>query len=155
MRLLILTASALAFGACSPSAPTAASSAPATGTAKTADAMANHDMSNMSAEMKAADAKDDVDMAETPDGYTFHTYPNKVERVHLPAAPDESWAITVSDPSKIEVGHTSDEKMADGLLHHVVKVMPKAAGNATVKFEGHKGANPAVTETRTINFMVH
>jgi hypothetical protein len=156
MRLLILAASALAFAACSPSAPATDAAKPAADAAKPAsDATASHDMSTMSADMKSADTKDDANTAETPDGYTFHTYPAKVESVHLPTATGDTWTATASDTVHIEVGEAKDEKMPDGAMHHVVKVTPKAAGNATVKFERHKGGAPAVTETRTINFMVH
>ncbi len=47
--------------------------------------------------------------------------------------------------------------MPDGSVHHVVKVTPKASGNAVVKFEKRDSADASapVTETRNINFMVH
>lgn len=156
MRLLILAASALALAACNPSAPATDGAKPAADAAKPAgDAMAGHDMSTMSADMKSADAADDANTAETPDGYTFHTFPAKVESVHLPTAQGDTWTATPSDTVHIELGEAKDEAMPDGAMHHVVKVTPKTAGNASVKFERHKGTDPAVTETRTINFMVH
>ena len=156
MRLLILSASVLAFAGCRPSAPATDAARPAADATKPAgDAMASHDMSTMSADMKASDAKDDANTAETPGGYTFHTYPAKVESVHLPTAAGDTWMATPSDTVHIEIGEAKDEKMPDGAMHHVVKVTPKAAGNATVKFERHKGSDPTIIETRTINFMVH
>lgn len=151
MRILMFTASALALAACGPASPATNGTGPASDT-KPDDAMAGHDMS---ADMKASDTKDDANTAETPDGYTFHTYPAKIESVHLPAAAGDTWTAAASDTTKVEVGEANDETMPDGVMHHVVKVTPKAAGNATVKFERHKGSDPAVTETRTINFMVH
>ena len=153
MRIFVLAASALALAACSPSTP-----ASTDGAAKPADAAKPaeaHDMASMSDTMKSADAADDANTAETPDGYTFHTYPAKIEKVHLPTAQGDTWTATASDATKVEVGEAKDEAMPDGAMHHVVTVTPKTAGNATVKFERHKGTDAAVIETRTINFMVH
>ena len=154
MRLIVLAAaSMLAIAACTPST---------TETTTTTDPIAapaatGHDMSSMDDSMKSADATDDANTAETPDGYTFHTYPAKVESVHLPTAAGNVWTATASDAALVEVGAATDETMPDGAMHHVVKVTPKAAGNAEVKFERRASANTAdpVTETRTIKFMVH
>src|SRR5690606_12309447 len=100
MRLVILaSASALTLAACNPSEPAADSSAPAE-TAATADA--GRDMDTMDHEMTTADAAADANTAETIDGYTFHTYPEKVETVHLPAAPGGSWTATASDTALVE-----------------------------------------------------
>jgi hypothetical protein len=155
MRLLILAASALAFAACSPSAPATDGAKPADTPA--AATPAAHDMAAMDSTMKSADATDDANTAETPEGYTFHTYPAKVESVHLPTADGAVWTATVSDAAFVDVTSQADEKMPDGKMHHVVKVTPKKAGNATIKFERRASADTkgAVTETRTINFMVH
>lgn len=156
MRLVILaSASALALAACNPSEPAADSSAAPAETASAADA--GHDMDTMDHEMTTADAADDANTAETIDGYTFHTYPEKVETVHLPAAPGGSWTATASDTALVEVGEAKDETMPDGSVHHTVKVTPKASGNATVKFERREGTDAAAApvETRIINFMVH
>ena len=155
MRLIILAAaSALAIAACSPSEPAADSAAPAEAPAATAPA---HDMASMDDSMKASDATDDANTAETPEGHTFHTYPAKVETVHLPAAAGGSWTATASDAALVEVGEAKDETMPDGTVHHTVKVTPKASGNAEVKFERRATANASdpVLETRTIKFMVH
>jgi hypothetical protein len=155
MRLIVLAAaSALAIAACSPSEPAADSAAPAE-TAPAADA--GHDMATMDGAMSSADTADDANTAETPEGYTFHTYPAKVESVHLPAAAGSSWTAVSSDTALVEVGEAKDEAMPDGSTHYVVKVTPKASGNATVTFERREGADASATpiETRTINFMVH
>jgi hypothetical protein len=157
MRLIVLAAaSVLALAACSPSTPAATDGA-ASDAAKPADAAAGHDMAGMDDSMKSADTTDDANMAETREGYTFHTYPAKVESVHLPTAAGNVWTATASDPALVEVGEAKDEAMPDGATHHVVKVIPKASGNATVKFERRASANAAdpVLETRTIKFMVH
>jgi hypothetical protein len=145
VRIYVLALSALALAACNP--------APADDAAP-ADA---HDMAGMDDTMKSADAADDANMAETPDGYTFHTYPTKVEKVHLPMAAGEAWIATASDTALVEVGEAKDETMPDGGMHHVVTIKPKKSGNATVKFErrASSAADAAVIETRTINFMVH
>ncbi|HEV7691872.1 MAG TPA: hypothetical protein VGO52_13645 [Hyphomonadaceae bacterium] len=151
MRLIILAASALAFAACSPSEPKPAEPAAAAPAAPAADAHAGMAMDDS---MKTSDSKDDANTAETPDGYMFHTYPAKVESVHLPQG---NWTATASDTALVEVGAATDEKMPDGSSHHVVKVTPKASGNAEVKFERRDtaAATDPVKETRTIKFMVH
>ena len=151
MRLVLLAASALAFAACSPSEP-AAPAAEAPAAAPAADAHAG--MAGMDDTMKSSDSTDDANTAETPEGYTFHTYPEKVESVHLPAG---NWTATASDAALVTVGEAADAKMPDGSTHHVVKVTPKAAGNAEVKFErrASAAATDPVLETRTIKFMVH
>jgi ABC-type glycerol-3-phosphate transport system substrate-binding protein len=155
MRLIILAAaSALAIAACSPSEPAADSAAPAE-TAAPAEHADGHGA--MDDSMKTADTTDDANTAETPEGYTFHTYPAKVEVVHLPSAAGGSWTATASDAALVEVGEAKDETMPDGTVHHTVKVTPKASGNAEVKFERRASANAAdpVVETRTVKFMVH
>lgn len=151
MRLVVLAASALAFAACSPSEPAAPAAETPAAEAPAADA---HSGMAMDDTMKSADSTDDANTAETPDGYTFHTYPAKVESVHLSAG---AWTATANDATLVEVGAAADEKMPDGSTHHVVKVTPKASGNAEVKFERRDTADAAapVTETRTIKFMVH
>jgi hypothetical protein len=145
MRMILLATSALAFAACNP--------APTDGEAKPADA---HDMASMDATMKSADTADDVNAAETPEGYIFHTYPAKVESVHLPNYGTDVWTATASDAAIVEIGGQESELMPDGKMHHVIKVTPKKSGNATVKFERRAStADANVLETRTINFMVH
>jgi len=151
MRLVILAASALAFAACSPSEPKPAEPAAAAPAAPAADAHAGMAMDDT---MKTADSSDDANTKETPDGYMFHTYPAKVESVHLPAG---NWTATPSDPALVAVGDGEEIRMPDGVGHYVVKVTPKASGNAEVKFERRDTANAAdpVKETRTVKFMVH
>ncbi|MEQ1610604.1 MAG: hypothetical protein ABL956_16815 [Hyphomonadaceae bacterium] len=149
MRLTLLAASVLALAACGENPP----AAPA---AETPAALA-HDMATMDDAMKTADASDDANTAETTDGFTFHTIGGKVESVHLPTATGVTWTASTADTAQVEIGEATDEKMPDGSTHHVVKVTPKASGNAVVKFEKRDGADAAapVTETRNINFMVH
>jgi hypothetical protein len=155
MRQIVLAAaSVLALVACNPSTPAATDGA-ASDAAKPAEA--GHNMAGMDDSMKSADTTDDANTAETPEGYTFHTYPAKVESVHLPTAAGSVWTATASDTALVEVGEAKDEAMPGGAMHHVVKVVPKASGNAAVKFERRASANATdpVLETRTIKFMVH
>jgi hypothetical protein len=65
--------------------------------------------------------------------------------------------IRVPGRSVLEVGEQKDEAMPDGATHPIVTVTPKKSGNTTVKFERHASAaaDAPVTETRTINFLVH
>lgn len=152
MRALILAAaSALALAACNQGE---APAEPAAEPAAAEPAAPAHDMAAMDDTMKASDTADDANTAETADGFTFHTYPNKTESVHLPAG---NWTATASDANLVAVGASAEETMPDGTKHHVVKVDTKASGNATVKFEKRASANASdpVTETRTINFMIH
>ena len=152
---LIVLAAVLTIAACSPSEPAATDAAAPAETAAPAEHPAGHGA--MDDSMKAADTADDANTAETPEGFTFHTYPAKVETVHLPAAGGGSWTATASDTTLVEVGEAKDETMPDGSAHHTVKVTPKASGNAEVKFERRATTNASdpVLETRTIKFMVH
>lgn len=153
MRVILLAASALAFAACGENKP-AEPAAPATPAAEAP--MPGHDMASMDDTMKSADSADDANTAETPNDFTFHTIPGKVESVHLPTAAGVTWAASTTDTTLVEIGEAKDETMPDGTMHHVVKVTPKASGNAVVKFEKHEGdATKPATETRNINFMVH
>lgn len=155
MRALILAAVSLAALAACNQGETPATEAGEHGAPAAEPAAAPaHDMASMDDSMKASDTADDANTAETPDGFTFHTYPNKTESVHLPAG---AWTATGSDAALVAVGATSEETMPDGAKHTVVKVDTKGSGNATVKFEKRASANAAdpVTETRTINFMIH
>lgn len=156
MRILLAAASALAFAACNPSTPAATDGAAKADATKPADASMGN-MAGMDDKMKSADSADDTNMAETPDGYTFHTYPAKVEKVHLPAPAGSVWTATASDTALVEVGEAKDEPMPGGVTHRVVAVTPKKSGNATVKFERRASANASdpVVETRTVNVMVH
>jgi hypothetical protein len=142
---------ALALTACSKPAETATEAAPA------ADAMAGHDMANMPADMAASDTADDANTAETPEGFTFHTYPNKLESVHLPITEGQVWTAKASDDALVAVESAADEAMPDGSKHHVVKVATKASGNGVVTFEQRPAGDAAAapTATRNVNFMIH
>ncbi len=160
MRFTLFAAvSLLAVAACSPGAETPADVAEAPVEAAAdehaGDEHAGHGA--MDADMASSDAADDANTSETPDQYMFHTYPAKVEAVHLPSAGAGSWTATGSDAALVSVGAAADETMPDGSVHHVVKVEPKASGNAEVKFERRESADPAaaVVETRTVFFMIH
>lgn len=162
MRILILAAtSAIALAACGgqteavdDAAPAAEVAAPA---APEADAHAGHDMAAMDATMAASDTADDANTAETPNDFTFHTYPNKVEAVHLPVAEGGAWTATTTDTTLVSVAAGADETMPDGTVHHVIKVTTLGSGNAVVKFERRVGADASqpAAETRAINFMIH
>jgi hypothetical protein len=149
---IIAAAAAFALAGCNKAEePAAPAETPAAETAPAAGGMAmDHDMS-------AADAADDANTAETPEGFMFHTYPAKTETVHLPAAGAGTWTATASDGSLVAIGEGKDETMPDGATHYVVKVDPKASGNTDVTFERRDSADPAapVTETRTVHFMIH
>ena len=147
MRMILAAASALAFAACGgePAKP----AEPAAPAPETAAAPAMDDS------MKAADMADDANVAETADGAMFHTDTTKTEKVHLPAG---NWTATPVDATQIEVVGAMDEAMPDGATHHVVEVKPLTRDViAKVKFERRESADAAapVTETRTINFMIH
>jgi ABC-type glycerol-3-phosphate transport system substrate-binding protein len=158
MRIAMLAAvAAIGFSACGQGTETVADApvepAPA---ADTPTAM-EHDAAGhgtMDSSMAAADTADDANTAETPDGFTFHTYPNKTEAVHLPAG---SWTASTADTTLVSVGAGADETMPDGSVHHVVRVNTLGSGNAVVKFERREGADPAAApaETRNVNFMIH
>jgi len=148
MRTILLASAVLALTACG-----GEPAKPAEPAADTPAADAGHGA--MDDAMMAADAADDANTAETPDGYMFHTDTTKVEAVHLPAG---AWMVTPVDATQIEVVSAADETMADGAVHHVVKVKPLVRDViAKVKFERREGTDAAAApvETRTINFMIH
>lgn len=156
--LASVAATSLALGACAPATETpvdAPAAEPAAAEPAAAEDHSGH--GEMTADMASADAADDAATAETPAGFTFHTYPNKVESVHLPTAAGEAWTASASDATLVSVGDAADLVMPDGSTHHVVKVTPLASGNATVTFERKSTADAAsaATDTRVINFMVH
>lgn len=153
MRLAILSLSALALAACggeTPAAPAAPAPAPA------ADAREGH--GPMDNDMQAADAADDANTAETPDGFMYHTDTSKIESIHLPTAAGVTWTATPEDARQVEITGAANETMPDGTMHHVIKVKPVTSGViAKVKLEKRDSADPAapVTETRTVNVMIH
>lgn len=153
MRFILSAASAIALAACSPQPASDEAAAPAeTAAPAAADAHAGMDDT-----MKSADATDDANTAETPEGYMFHTYPAKVESVHLPTAAGNTWTATPADTALVDVAPGTDEAMPDGSTHHVVKLTPKASGNTEVKFERRATSNASdpVLETRTVKLMIH
>lgn len=152
MRFFLSVASALALAACNPQPATDSAAAP-----EATPAAASDSHTGMDEAMKSADATDDANTAETPEGHMFHTYPAKVESVHLPTAAGNVWTATPADVALVEVAPGVDETMPDGSVHHVIKVTPKASGNTSVKFERRATSNASdpVLETRTVNFMIH
>jgi hypothetical protein len=155
MRLIVLAAaSALALAACSKTEPTAA---PADTAAAAADGHSEHDATAMDDSMKAADATDDKEITVTPDNYTFHTYPKKIEIVRLPAG-GGTWEAHGYAPSDLfKMLSSKDEKLADGTAVHVIEFEMLASGNGKVVFEKRATGNPSepVIEAQTVNFMIH
>ncbi len=154
MRLAVLSMSALVLAACGGEAPVAPA-APVV-EAPVADAPDGH--GPMDDAMKAADASDDANTAETPDKFMFHTDTSKTESIHLPTAAGVTWTATLGKPGEVEIVGAADETMPDGSVHHVIKIKPVKSGViATVKVEKRESADAAapVTETRTINVMIH
>ncbi len=153
MRFVILSLSALALAACGGEAPAAPVDAPET---PAADAHEGH--GPMDDAMKASDASDDANTAETPDGFMFHTDTSKTESIHLPTAAGVIWTATPEKAGEVEIVSVTDQTMPDGAMHHVITLKPvKRDVIAKVKVEKREGGDPAsaVTETRTINVMIH
>lgn len=147
MRTVLLAAAVFSLAACG--------GEPAKPAEPTPEATAAPAAPAMDASMMAADTTDDANVAETADGAMFHTDTTKTEKVHLPAG---NWTATAVDATQIEVVGASDMAMPDGATHHVVEVKPLTKDViAKVKFERRDTADAAapVTETRTVNFMVH
>lgn len=157
MRIAILSLSVLALAACGGEAPApAADPAPSAEPAPAAAEAPGHGA--MDADMQSADAADDANTAETPDGFMYHTDTSKIESIHLPTAPGVTWTATPEDATQVEITGAADETMPDGSVHHVIKVKPVKSGViAKVKLEKRDSADPAapVTETRTVNVMIH
>ena len=147
MRNVLLAIAALGLSACGGEPAKPAEPVPEAAAASTTPAMNDT--------MKAADAADDANVVETADGAMFHTDTTKTEKVHLPAG---NWTATPVDAAQIQVIGATDMAMPDGATHHVVEVKPLTKDViAKVKFERRDTADAAapVTETRTVNFMVH
>jgi len=147
MRTVLLAIAALGLSACGGEPAKPAEPAPEAAAASTTPVMNDT--------MKAADAADDANVVETADGAMFHTDTTKTEKVHLPAG---NWTATPVDAAQIQVIGATDMAMPDGATHHVVEVKPLTKDViAKVKFERRDTADAAapVTETRTVNFMVH
>ena len=151
MRLAILSLSALALAACGGETPAPVEPAPA----PAADEHAGH--GPMDADMQSADAADDANTAETPDGHMYHTDTSKVESVHLPATPGFIWVTTIDDITQVEFVESADAEMPDGAKHHVIKLRPLTSGViAKVKFEKREGSiDGATVETRNVQVMIH
>lgn len=153
MRLAILSLSVLALAACGGETP-AAPAAPAPEPAPAADAHAGH--GPMDADMQTADAADDANTAETPDGFMYHTDTSKIESIHLPTAAGVTWTATPEDATQVEITGAADETMPDGTVHHVIKIKPTKSGVISkVMVEKHEGGAAEAAETRTINVMIH
>lgn len=149
MRTILLASAALALAACG------GESAPADTPSETpaAEMPADAGHGAMDDTMMAADAADDANTAETPDGYMFHTDTTKIESVHLPAG---MWTATPVDATQVEIVGAADEAMPDGATHHIVQVKPLVRDViAKVTFERREDAAGEPVETRTINFMIH
>jgi len=147
MRTVLLAIAALGLSACGGEPAKPAEPAPEAAAASTTPVMNDT--------MKAADAADDANVVETADGAMFHADTTKTEKVHLPAG---NWTATPVDAAQIQVIGATDMAMPDGATHHVVEVKPLTKDViAKVKFERRDTADAAapVTETRTVNFMVH
>jgi hypothetical protein len=159
MRLVLLAAaSALALAACNKTEPaTDAAGAPAETAAPAAGTSSGHDMTAMDDSMKAADVADDAQITVTPDNYTFHTYPKKIEIVRLPAG-GGTWQAHGYAPSDLfKMLESKDETLADGAAVHAISFEMLASGNGKVVFEKRATDNPndPVLEARTVNFMIH
>ena len=147
MRIALLAAAAFSLAACG--------AEPAKPAEPTATPEAAAQAPGMDETMKAADAHDDANTAETADGAMFHTDTLKTEKVHLPAG---NWTATPVDATQIQVVGATDTAMPDGSTHHVVEVKPLTRDViAKVTFERRDTADAAapVAETRTVNFMIH
>lgn len=158
MRIALLAAPALNLAAVSLAVLSLAACGggePAAPAAPAATPEAAAPASGMDESMMAADAHDDANTAETTDGQMFHTDTTKTEKVHLPAG---NWTATPTDATQIEIVGASDTVMPDGATHHVVEVKPLTRDViAKIVFERRDTADATapVTETRTVNFMIH
>ena len=96
---------------------------------------------------------------ETPDGCTFHTKKDDVNRVRLPGSADATWTARASDGETIGIRKAADDTSADGALYQVFELVPGAAKDADiiVTFDKLTGAPGAlkVVERRRVSVMVH
>jgi hypothetical protein len=107
--------------------------------------------------MAAADKADDVSSLATPDGYTFHTYPKKIEIVRVPLDGQGVWsAHGYAEADYFRMVDSRDEQLAGGKVH-AIRFEMLASGNGKVVFEKRATANPGdpVLEARSFSFMIH
>jgi hypothetical protein len=155
MRLILsATACALMLAACGRSeTPKAEEVSP-----DFASAHPGHDATAMDASMKAADAADDVAMQATPDGYTFHTFPKKIEVVRLPHDGTGTWSAQgYAEADYFRMMDSRDEPVGGPVKLHAVRFEMLASGNGKVVFEKRASANPndPVIQALSVNFMIH
>jgi hypothetical protein len=108
--------------------------------------------------MAAADKTDDASSLATPDGYTFHTYPKKIEIVRVPVDGQGVWsAHGYADADYFRMLDSRDEPLAGGGKVHAIRFEMLASGNGKVVFEKRATPNPGdpVLEARSVNFMIH
>lgn len=96
---------------------------------------------------------------ETPDGCTFHTKKDDVNRVRLPGSPDATWTARASEGEMVAIRKATDDAAADGARYQVFELVPGATKDAdiVVTFDKLTGAPGAlkVVERRRVSVMVH
>jgi hypothetical protein len=151
MRLILAAAaSACLLGACEKQEPPAPEPSP-----ESASAHPGH--AAMDDAMAAADKADDVSSLATPDGYTFHTFPKKIEIVRVPVDGQGVWsAHGYADADYFRMLDSRDEQVAGGKVH-AIRFEMLASGNGKVVFEKRASPNPddPVLEARSVSFMIH
>lgn len=153
MRLYFTAAAcALMLAACAKSATPAPEPSPESAAAHPSGQTA------MDATMAAADKADDASSLATPDGYTFHTSPKKIEIVRVPLNGQGVWsAHGYAEADYFRMLDSRDEPVASGGKVHAIRFEMLASGNGKVVFERRATANPGdpVLEARSVNFMIH
>ena len=113
----------------------------------------------MDAAMKAADSADDTTSWQaTPDGYTFHTFPKKIEIVRLLHDGTGVWSANgYAAGDYFRMLGSRDEPVGGPVKLHAVRFEMLASGNGRVVFEKRATANPndPVIAALSVNFMIH
>jgi hypothetical protein len=151
LKPILLAASALALAACAKEEAPPPEPSPDS-------AAARPGVIPMDVQMAAADQADDVSSLATPDGYTFHTRPQKIEIVRVPVDGKGVWsAHGYAEADYFRMLDSREEPLANGGKLHAIRFEMLTSGNGKVVFEKRASANPAdpVLEARSVNFMIH
>jgi len=155
MRLIFRAAAcALALAACGQNE----TPKPAEASPDMAAAHPGQEAAAMDASMKASDAADDISFQATPDGYTFHTFPKKIEIVRLPHDGTGVWSAQgYAAADYFRMMDSRDEPVGGPVKLHAVRFEMLASGNGKVVFEKRATANPGdpVIQALSVNFMIH
>lgn len=96
---------------------------------------------------------------DTPDGCTFHTMTDTVNRARLAVTPGTHWTARTPDAALISIRPAADETPAGGSRYQVIDIVPIQPDDADIVVTFDRltdGPAPVqVVERRRVNVMKH